>query len=484
MPDTSMEAVSIFKRPHSDMYVARLLASACIFLYLTIFTILFFIASSHGASPEKMIGLELPDYADTTEYRHLADSMINDRSFAISPSIGAEYARVPGYPAFFVIMELVFGTLLVVPFVQIAFTAATLALIYLIGARYFPRKVAIAAAVIYMIDPIVMYAAWIPISDSLFIRLFFGSLYAIGLPAGRQGTLYKRTWVPYIVAGVLFALSIYVRPVGLYLAPIIAGMAFALALPWKIALRNAAIFLFTAFLIMSPWMMRNYLQTRHFEFSSARAWQFYAMHMALFEQARTGVSYEKIREIYSEPFGTSDEKILRQFAYVQQLDAISKEKILEHPFLFAMFYLAKSAQLFVGSSIVNVTYHMHQFDILEGDRARGEGAWGMLLQHRWRDALVQTFTHIPRLVERIGWVLVYCSAIYAAFVSLRRRSAQTTWIICAFLLIHAYALMIGTLSDDTRYRMPIEPFLLLLGVYGAHTLWPRMRKFLGLYPQT
>lgn len=464
-----MEVASVFKWSLSNTHIARLLASACILLYLTIFTTLFCIASSHGASPEKMIGLELPDYADTIEYKHLAENMVEDHRFAVSPSLPTEYARTPGYPAFFVIMELIFGTLLVVPFFQIAFTAATIALIYLIGVRYFPRPVALVATLIYMIDPIVMYAAWIPISESLFMLLFIGSVYAIGTP-------HKRWWLPYIVAGILLALSIYVRPIGYYLGPIIAAMAFAHSTSWKIALRNAAIFLITTFLIMGPWMLRNYLQAGHFQFSSARAWQFYAMHMALFEQARTGVSYEQVQREYNKQFGTSNEIILRQFAYVEQLDAIAKAKILEHPFQFAVFYLFKSAQLFVGSSIVNVQYHMHQFGILEGDHARGEGAWGMLLQHRWGDAFVQTFTHIPRLIERILWALAYVSAVYAVFISIRRRSANVLWVVCAFALINAYALMIGTLSDDTRYRMPIEPFLLLLGTFGAFSMWKQFWK--------
>ncbi len=476
MPDTLMDVVSILRRPRTDMQIARLLGSACIFLYLIIFTVLFLIASSNGASPEKMIGLELPDYADTIEYKHLAESMINDHRFAVSPSYPLEAGRVPGYPAFFVFVMLVFGTLLIVPFFQIAFTACTVALIYLIGVRYFRRSIALAAALIYMIDPIVIYAAWIPISESFFMLLFIGSVYAIG-------ATHRRWWLPVLVAGVLFGLSIYVRPVGYYLAPIIAAMAFAHSESWKIALRNAMIFLFTAFLIMSPWMMRNYIQAGHFAFASSRAWQFYAFHTVLLEQIRTGVNYQEIQRVRSErEFGTSDEIILRQFQYVERLDEISMERIVERPFQFVAFYLFKSAQLFVTSSIVNVQYHMYQFGILDGDPPRGEGAWGLITQKRWHEAFVQTFTHIPRLLERLGWVIVYLSALYAALVSLytwtKRRDKQALWVLCAFALINAYALMIGPISDDTRYRMVAEPFLLLLAGLGISMLLPHIRRLI------
>ena len=282
--------------------------------------------------------------------------------------------------------------------------------------------------------------------------------------------------MPYIVAGILLALSVYVRPIGFYLAPIIAAMAFAQGVSWKTTLRNAAIFLFTTFLIMSPWMLRNYSQTGYFQFSSARAWQFYAYHMPLFEQARTGIGYHQTVHMNNLQFGTDDEIILRQFAYVQRLDAIWKAKVMEHPFQFSAFYLFRSSQLFVGSSLVTIQYNMLQLGIVKGTIAQGEGALGMLLQHHWRNAFVQTFTHIPRLVERIFWVLVYLGAAYAAYRSLRKRSPSTVWIICAFVLINAYALMIGSISGETRYRMVPEPFMLLLAAYGLYTLCP---KFFG-----
>src|SRR3989338_4284082 len=141
-----MEAVGIYKRPLSDMEIARLLASACVVLYLVIFTIIFLIGSSHGASPERMIGLTLGEHADTVEYRMLAENMLGEHRFALSPQAPTEFARVPGYPAFIALILVIFHTMLVVPAIQIVLTAITVALIYLIGVRYFPRPVALFAA--------------------------------------------------------------------------------------------------------------------------------------------------------------------------------------------------------------------------------------------------------------------------------------------------------------------------------------------------
>ena len=474
MPETTMEAVSIFKRPRSDKEIARLLAGACVVLYVVIFAVLFLIGSSRGATPEQMIGLTLGDHIDTVEYRMLAENLLHEGRYALSPDAPSEFARVPGYPAFLAFVLLIFRTILVVPVIQIFFTAFTVALIYLIGVRYFPRPVAIFAAAVYMIDPVVIFATWWILSESLFILLFLASVYVISVSA-------KRTWVPYAIAGVLLGLSAYVRPLGQYVAPIIACMALASALSWRIGIRNAAIFLAAAAVVMSPWFVRNYEQSGHIAFSSIRDWQLF-INMSLFEQFRTGVNYEDTQKKLSEPLGTTDEHLLRQFEYTDQLRAIAMPKYLAHPFQYLGWYALTAEKLFVSSSIVRIQYHFRQSGILTSEQPRGEGTWGMLVRHEWRQAFVQTFTHLPRLGERIFLAVMYLSAVITTVVVVLRRSVfgkvRTIWIVCAFVLIHLYALLVSPWTDDTRYRMPIQPFIFLIGAYGIYMAWPTIRKYL------
>lgn len=467
-------AIRALSASYTDMQIARFLASACVILYLIVFSILFLLGSAQGTSFEKMIALGGPETSDVTEYVHLAESMLSVGRFEISPSIGPEYLRVPGYPAFLALVLVVFGTLTVVPFIQIIFTAATAALIYLTGARYFPRAIAIAATAIYVIDPVVIYSTWVPISEPLFMLSLLGSIYAIGTPA-------RRTWLPFVIAGLLFGISVYMRPIGMYLAPLVAAFVFANALSWKAAARGAFIFLVVVAATLMPWMARNYVLSGHFAFSSSSAFNLYFANMPIFEQARTGVSYEQIQREYNDKyFGTREEDVLRSFKYADKQIEIAREVILAHPFQYAAFHTAKSMQLFVGSSIVNFKYHMTKLGVLPGEQVHGEGAWGMILQGRWGDAFVQTFTNIPRLVERLLWLMLYAGMLYTTYRALRYRDASSIWIVVAFLFIHAIAFMTGPSSDTTRYRMPFEPFLLLLGLYGLFMavtrMWTRTRR--------
>ena len=470
-----MEAVSIFKRSRSDMQIARLLASTCVILYLAVFAAFFLIGSSHGASPEKMIGLSLGSHVDTVEYKMLAENMLREGRYALSPEAPTEFARVPGYAAFLAVVLTLFGTILVVPVIQIIFTAITVALVYLIGARYFSRPVALFAAAVYMLDPIVIFTAWWPLSESLFILLFFGSIYAID-------TLAKRAWLPYLVAGVLLGLSAYVRPLGEYMAPIIACLALA-RWGWRAGLRYTAIFLLASVCVMSPWFVRNYALSGHVAFSSVRDWQLF-INMSLFEQFRTGIPYQETQRIYSEPLGTTDEHLLRQFGYTDKLHAIAMPKYLAHPFQYLALYTLTAEKLFVSSSLVKVEYYMRLSGIILGEQAKGEGAWGMLVRHQWKDAFVQTFTHIPRLIERSFLIFMYFSAIAAAWMAVRRRGPAAMWIVCMFVMIHLYAFLIAPWTDDTRYRMPIEPFVFLLGGYAISTIWPTFLRWMGRHSRS
>lgn len=453
----------------SQRRVAMLLASFCVILYLLIFGVLIYLGTQNGTPFNKMFGLDGPETSDVTEYVHLAESMLTAGRFEISPEIGPEYLRVPGYPLFLALVLALFATLTVVPFLQIAFTAGTVALIYLIGVRYVPRGIAIAAAVIYALDPVVIYSTWVPISEPPFMFFLMASIYAIG-------TQSLRSWLPFVIAGALFGISVYMRPLGLYLAPLFATFAFSNELSWKKAAQGMLIFTLVAALTVIPWMARNYSLSGHFAFSSSSAFNLYFANMPIFEQARTGISYEQIQHENNEKyFGTQEEDILRSFKFADQQIAIAREVILAHPVQYALFHSAKSMQLFVGSSIVNFKYHMTKLGVLPGEQPHGEGAWGMLLQGRYGDAFVQTFTKIPRLIERLLWLSLYLGMLYTTYRALRYRSAATPWIICAFLLIHAIAFMTGPSSDTTRYRMPLEPFLLLLGLTGIYHVASRVR---------
>jgi hypothetical protein len=283
------------------------------------------------------------------------------------------------------------------------------------------------------------------------------------------------------MAGISIATTAYVRPIGIYLIPLVAAMAFSGALNWREALKNFGVIAATAIVCIAPWMVRNYHLSGHFAFSSVSTFNVYNYNVPLFEQARTGVPYMQVRAALDKSIGTDNEEVLDSFTYEKEESSLIRQYIGAHPLQYALFHLIKSAEFFISSSIVIVTYHLHVAGVLEGEHAQGEGAFGMLMQHHYREAAAQIFSHIPRLLERVLWVLAYLGVLYTTFVFVYRRKPGALFVLAAFLLIHEVAILTGPVSDDPRYRMPAEPFILLLASAALMTGIERLRSTKWLY---
>lgn len=445
--------------------VALALAIACTALYVVVLFALYAIGSANGASLERMLGLQL---TDISEYTGLARTMLDEGRFALAPDSPPEFFRTPGYPAFLALLFF-FGTPpVVVPFMHILFTATAAALIYLIGIRHFPRPIAILAAVLYMLDPLVTYSTMTLISEPLFMLLFLTSIYLVGLET-------RRPWISYAIGGAVLGIAILVRPVGLYIAPIIALMASARADTWHVAARWTGVFLVTTALVITPWMARNYAHSGSFSLSSISTFNVYYYNIPIFEQFRTGAPYREVRASLNARIGESDEHALRSFSYASAEMKIVREMLLAHPFEYAFFHLLKSGMLIIGSSMNAAAYHMYIHGIVP-DNPPPIGAFGMILEGRWSDAIAHTLDNVPKLLERLFWLLAYIGALFTVFLWLRERRRGAVWILGAFLLINAFAILAGPVSDDTRYRIPADPFLFLLGGAAAIELWTKIKK--------
>jgi hypothetical protein len=201
----------------------------------------------------------------------------------------------------------------------------------------------------------------------------------------------------------------------------------------------------------------------------------YYYNVPLFEQTRTGVPYQDIRRTFNERIGVNDEMTLRTFEYADVESAITREILLAHPIQYTLFHLYKSGLFLIGSSITATSYHLYVHGI-NPENPPPIGAQGMLLEGRYGDAFVHTLGNAPKLIERLLWLVAYLGAAYLTIVSLWRRKIMAVWVVCAFLLINAFAVMTGPVSDDTRYRIPAEPFLFLLAAAAGAEILSRLQK--------
>jgi hypothetical protein len=164
---------------------------------------------------------------DSSIYLELRDNLIETGSFSRQDGEGGyapEIERVPGYPVYLTALKQVgIEQPAAIAWSQAIIDSATAVLIGLLGAMVAPR-VGVVAGLLAAAWPNMAITSTLVLNDTLFLFLFSGSLlcFAHFLRGPRLRLA--------VAGGLLFGLSLMVRPVYQFLPPILALVAFAVTL--------------------------------------------------------------------------------------------------------------------------------------------------------------------------------------------------------------------------------------------------------------
>jgi len=440
-------------RTYSDRTISLALACVSVILYGSLFIWMYLAGSVHGQSLTQLI--TAPDSAG---YLALAHTILDYHRFALSNMALPDFFRVPGYPFFIAALLAVFHSLAAVPIAQLLLTALSVALIYLIGVRHVSRGVAIAAALLYLCDPMVAMQTWLALSEPLFMVLFLLSLYVAELRAPRY-------LAPLAAAGILLGLSALVRPTGLYLAPFIAFVCTARWWPDRRAIiaACAVVIMMAAFTVL-PWVIRNDELSGHIGLSSISSFNPFFYNMPDFESYLTGASVASIRDQYEAEIGQTDVEALRSYTYARQESAIVSQQFGAHPFLYGVYHLVESALLFFYTSIGTFVLQLQETGIIAASPPAG--ALGFIVVNIGR---------VIVLGERAFWLLTCITAFYTVVRNVEKKTREAAWMVGVLLLIIAFAIVTGPIATP-RYRIPIDPLLFLLAAASVPELAQHIRR--------
>ncbi len=187
-------------------------------------------------------------FPDSRQWSGIALNFLSGDGLIVNE--GAKALRPPVYSLFLSFIYSVFGkeNLLAVRIIQALISSCTCCVVYLLGKKIFnatAAKIAMAACAIY---PFFVYYSGAVLTETLFI--FILSLIMLFLSGG------KFAW-----AGVLFGLGILCRAESIVFFFLALGGIFV-ALRGKTALRSAIVMTAITGAILLPWMLRNYLVFR------------------------------------------------------------------------------------------------------------------------------------------------------------------------------------------------------------------------------
>jgi hypothetical protein len=196
---------------------------------------------------------------DTVSYLLPAKALVHDHRFhhnANSPV--PEFLRTPGYPLFLAGVDEVFGTgVAAVLLAQVLVSAATLLLVFLLGARLWSANVGLLAAALVALEPSQWLSTARILSESLDTLLLVAAALA-GVVVFRRDR--PGLWRP-VVFGFAVAAATMVRPVTYYL-PLVVLVLFAVRAVRHPHARRATVAAAVAFLVpvvvvLGGWQVRN-----------------------------------------------------------------------------------------------------------------------------------------------------------------------------------------------------------------------------------
>jgi 4-amino-4-deoxy-L-arabinose transferase-like glycosyltransferase len=403
------------------------------------------------------IAVTLPVYgSDSLQYKTLAGNLLQKKCFTLTDCSNPDIFRVPGYPLFILLLSF-FGGLFAVTFVQIVLTVFTGFLVYKIASLYIKEKWALWVGIIFLIEPSVIVHSVVLLSDMPYVFLIMCATYLLlcSTPSLR---------VMGVISGLL-AVSVYFRPISLYLVPVYVGAYIFLYEPMsresirsigKRVCITVCVFLVCIF----PWMIRNYIQTGVFTMSSITSYNLFYYNVPMFLSHDTGRNEEEVRtQIMEENHLTSNDLLKPE--NLSKISKIATGVILDSPIRYTYFHIYKTTSFFFGSSIKTTLLSLNTLfasDVVD-------------IVHIQSDFISKNAV----LFERLFWFLL-CVLSLCALMNREHRKQ----VIVLIVFISYFAILTGPVSYS-RYRLPAEPFLLLSAGIGVWTLVCKMRNIFELY---
>lgn len=165
----------------------------------------------------------------------------------------------PGVPYYAAIIYLVFGhTLLVVWLVNALLGALTCVFVLFIGIRLFPSRAAglIAAGLCSLWIPLLQYVPRL-LTETPFVFLATGGMLLAVIGVQKNQARY------FFAAGICFGLATLTRTTLMYFPALLGLILLLIYRRWTTALRDTVVLCAAMILVIAPWTYRNYQVTNH-----------------------------------------------------------------------------------------------------------------------------------------------------------------------------------------------------------------------------
>ena len=408
---------------------------------------------------------------DTFAYWMLGAALAKPETFW--PTLSAMTDRMPLYPLLLAAIQHTFGDApRAVALIQAAMDAATCAFIAALGALISPR-VGLIAGILAALSPTLIVFSTQILTDSLF--LFF---FALMLLAGAHFLLRPSAGLA-ICAGLSGGLALVTRPV---VAPLLAAAApllFAIALVQRrslhLALTAAMLFAVAAAAPIAPVLLRNLAHYQSFALTSQTGDHLALWIVPLVAQRADGTPYQvtvdRMEERYRQKTTQGSTEATNPFQRAAVQTELAREEMVRLP-------LAAYAKAWLEGMVVNLAAPA----LLADPRVRAlpkPSFYNTAGTSLWQRARAYLFAEpgAYQILLLLGLLamLPFLALEAIGFVMLAR---SKPWAAALAGAVLAYFLLLNGPVAAPKYRLPMEPVLIVLAAIPLAWLTERRSRYL------
>lgn len=417
---------------------------------------------------------------DTVTYNQLALNLIKHHSFTYIPGSPPVSLRTPGYPLFISIIYLFFGVNpLFVLIIQLVIDSLIIFLIYKLSILFLNHKISIIASFLYAIEPTASIQSLSMFSDTLFAFtiVLFAYLFV--------KFILKKENKYLILSGIVLGAANLIKPSGIFI-PII--VCFILLFIYKNDFKNliSKILFFLLFytLILSPWVVRNYIHFNKIFLSTAGEYNLLVLNVApikifelkikqneainkLLAEADSLMEVDGVRPMFNKKPSNYWEELTLQYDFNKShyWKQLAIYYISNHTKEFIKFYL-----LGVFHSLVNLgtgtysTYFalekkINNFNIKEQKDIQ---------------SLLKKFIENKSMKEIILAILIgsYLLFVYAGLIIgiYNFKMIKSNYISLFLIILAFYFILIAGAGGLARFKLPSIPFYIIFSSIGLEII--------------
>jgi len=456
----------MFLKSDKDRKIKIILFSIAMLVNLSMF---FYLYASRGQG----FFNPLTQGTDQTEYGRIAINLVEHGSFSVAES--APYipnpARTPIFPLFLSFSYLLTGGFILATLLNIVISAITAIIVFEIAFLITKRpKPAFMSGLIFALLPYKIYLSSLIMADIMF--MFFFSLFILFFCKMiiRETSFNIKN---AILVGSLLGLSVLVRPVTQFfiVVPIFVGLFF-----FKEDFKKrvfVSVLMFGSFIfILSPWLLRNEVHFGEPFLSSIGRYHMYVSYLAPWQAYREGVSRdEKHREVSEYIESKYGKDAMYNIEASTELSKIAKKEILSAPLNYLFFHISATPIYFLNNDFILTV--REAFNIKLPGIYIAQKIFAFDFKGLWRSVFSSGLFFI--LFFLVSYLIVAIKSglgILWAFYHLKRNFHLGAFVILSILY---FPLLVG-FEGHARFRIPIEPFLIIFSTMAVLSVWSFIKE--------